>query len=371
MPRFAATSAYGKALRARGAEVIAASPGGRYADRGQWLRGLGAAAALVATYIAILTLPPGPWSYAFALFAGVLTYLVLSTLCHDASHHSLSRNKRANELIVSAGFAITGISGALWARRHIKTHHMFPNVAGTDIDADSTSMVRLTPHHAWRPWHRFQPYYAPFLYLLVLQHLAFYEDVLHMRAARREAPQQFKTWNALAEFAAAKLFHLVFAVALPLLVIDAPTLNIVAGYALFTAAASGMFVAINIGTHICDVAGFVDPTKEGAIAHDWATHQAMTAVDWSPESRLAIAITGGANSHAAHHLFPEAAHCHNAKLSRVVSACAKEFGKPHHVLTFSGMMRSHFGQLVALSKPTVCADRGKGEATTIVQLKAA
>jgi linoleoyl-CoA desaturase len=371
MPRFAPTSAYASALRARGAAVLAAAPTGRYADRDQWLRGLGAAAALIADYAAILMLPPGPWSYALALVAGILTYLVLATFCHDASHHSLSRNKRANDVIVSAGFAITGISGALWARRHIRTHHMFPNVAGTDIDADSTSMVRLTPHHAWRPWHRFQPYYAPLLYLLVLQHLAFYEDALHLRAARREVPHQFKTWSALVEFASAKLFHIVFAIALPLLVIDAPTFNILAGYALFTAAASGMFVAINIGTHIADVAAFVDPAQDGAIAHDWATHQAMTAIDWSPQSRLAIAITGGANSHAAHHLFPEAAHCHNAALSRVVAACAQEFRKPHHVMTFADIVRSHFRHLRTLARRDVAAARGQGTATSVRWLAAA
>lgn len=365
MPRYATRSPYGEKLRARGAAVLAASPTGRYADFDQWVRGQGTAAALIGVYVLILVLPPSGFSYALAGIAGLLTYVVIATLCHDASHYSLARSRSVNRFVVAAGFAIAGISGALWARRHIRTHHMFPNVAGTDIDADSTSMVRLTPHHAWRPWHRFQPLYAPFLYLLVLWHLAFYEDFLHLRAARREAPGEFKTWRALLEFAAVKAFHLVFVIALPLVVIDAPAGNILLGYAVASAAASGMFVVINIGTHICDVAGFVDPRADGAIAHDWATHQAMTAVDWSPENRLAIAVTGGANSHAAHHLFPEAAHCHNAALSRVVAAAAREFGKPHHVLTFWGMMRSHFQHLVALSRPEVRAARGDGLAVTV------
>lgn len=365
MPRFATRSAYSEALRSRGAAVLAASGSGRFADRGQWVRGLSAVAALAGVYVAILVLSPSAVSFALAGVAGLLTYIVMATLCHDASHYSLARARRLNRFVVTAGFAIAGISGPLWARRHIRTHHMFPNVAGTDIDADSTSMVRLTPHHAWRPWHRYQAFYAPFLYLLVLWHLAFYEDFLHLRAARREAPGEFKTWRALFTFAAAKVFHVVFAIALPLAAIDAPAMYIVLGYMLASAAASGMFVVINIGTHIVDVASFVDPRRDGSIAHDWATHQAMTAVDWSPENRLAIAITGGANSHAAHHLFPEAAHCHNAALSRVVAEAARAFGKPHHVLTFAGMMRSHFRHLAALSRPEVAAVRGDGLAVTV------
>lgn len=371
MPHFATRSAYGAALRLRGAAVLAAAPTGRYADADQWARGLFAAGALAAAYVLILLAPPGLASYALAALCGVFTYIVIATLCHDASHHSLSRRGPINRFVVFAGFAIAGISGALWARRHVRTHHMFPNVAGTDIDADSTSMVRLTPHHAWRPWHRYQAFYAPLLYLLVLWHLAFYEDFLHLRAGRREAPAQFATWAATFEFIAAKMFHIVFAIILPLVVIDASAGNILLGYAVASAAASAMFVVINIGTHICDVAGFVDPTRDGAIEHDWATHQAMTAVDWSPQSRLAIAFTGGANSHAAHHLFPEAAHCHNAALSQVVSDCARAFGKPHHVLTFWGMMRSHFAHLVALSRPEVKAARGDGRATVIADLRAA
>lgn len=369
MPRFATKSDYAVALRARGAAVIAASPTGRYANLDQWLRGFGALTALAAVYGAILLLPPTAVSYALAAAAGVLTYVAQATFCHDASHHSLSRSRWLNDVAVSAGFAVTGVSGALWARRHIHTHHMFPNVAGTDIDADSTSMVRLTPHKTWKPWHRYQAYYAPVLYLFVLAHLAFYEDFLHLRDARHQAPAQFKTWSALAEFATAKLFHIAVAIVIPLAVVDASTANILLGYALASATTSAMFVVINIGTHIADVAAFVDPKKDGTIGHDWATHQAMTAVDWSPESRLAIAITGGANSHAAHHLFPEAAHCHNAPLSRVVAATAREFGKPHHVLTFYGMVRSHMGQLMALSRPIVNAERGQGTATTIAELK--
>lgn len=309
-----------------------------------------AVAAFAGVYVLILTRAPDAASFVLAGIAGVLAYVVIATLCHDASHYSLARSRGLNRAVVFAGFALAGISGALWARRHIRTHHMFPNVAGTDIDADSTSLVRLTPHVRWRWWHRYQAVYAPLLYLLVLGHLAFFEDFLHLRQARREAPDQFATWAATIEFAASKLIHVLFAIVVPLAVIDAPVGHIVAGYLIASAASSAMFVIINAGTHICDVATFVDPRKDGVMPHDWATHQAMTAVDWSPHSRVAIALTGGANSRAAHHLFPEAAHCHNAKLSHIVAACAKEFDKPHHVLTFAGMMASHFEHLMVLSR---------------------
>jgi linoleoyl-CoA desaturase len=351
MPRFAAQSTYGQVLRARGLAALARDPVGRYADTEQWVRSGVAVVGFVGLYALILVLPPGGVSFALAGLAGVFAYVVIATLCHDASHHSLSRSRSVNQAVVFAGFALAGISGALWARRHLRTHHMFPNVAGTDIDADSTSLVRLTPHVRWRWWHRYQSFYAPLLYLLVLGHLAFVEDFQHLRQARREAPEQFATWRATFEFTASKLIHVLIALVVPLVVIDAPAGNVIAAYLIASGAASAMFVLINVGTHICDVAAFVDPRKDGVIAHDWATHQAMTAVDWSPQSRWAIALTGGANSHAAHHLFPEAAHCHNAKLSRVVAECARAFDKPHHVLTFAGMMASHFNHLRALSRP--------------------
>lgn len=351
MPIFARPSAFGEEIRRRGVALLRRTPGGRYADGGQWAVAFAYAAAFVGVYGSLLSRTPDGWSVALAGLGGLLAYCVIASFCHDAAHGSLSRSKQVNRAILFAGFALVGVSGALWGRRHVREHHMFANVDGTDIDADSTILVRLTPHRPWRAWHRLQPIYAPFLYLLVLANLAFVKDFRDFAAARRARDDGFEGGAALLEFAAAKTIHLGLAVAAPLLVLDVSVGGVLLGYATASAAASGMFVLINIGTHAGDEAAFVKPDADGRIAHDWATHQAMTAIDWAPTNPLAIALTGGANAHAAHHLFPEAAHRHNARLTRLVRAVARRHRAPHHVTSFIGMLAAHGRLLRKLARP--------------------
>ncbi|MCI4665402.1 MAG: fatty acid desaturase [Neomegalonema sp.] len=350
MPQFQSPSAFGRELRAAGGALLQRQPTGRYANRSQWLVGIGYLSGFVGVYAWLLAREPDGWSFLLAALAGFFAYAVVASFCHDASHGSLSRRRSVNRIALFLGFAVVGVSGALWGRRHVREHHMFPNVDGTDIDADSTLLVRLTPHRPWRPWHRFQIYYAPILYLTVLWHLAFVEDWKHLREARMEKPARYRTWAASLEFAAAKLLHLGLGLGLPLLLIDASFWSIVAAYAIASAATSAMFVMINIGTHVCDGAAFVKPDESGVIGHDWATHQAMTAVDWAPQNRLAVALTGGANAHAAHHLFPEAAHCHNARLTKLVDSFAAKHDAPRLVTSFAGMLAAHARHLIALGR---------------------
>lgn len=357
MPNFQTQSDFGRDLRKQGRALLERQPSGRYSDAGQWLRAATLISLFIASYGLVLSRPPDGWSIGIAAIAGLFAYMLVATLCHDASHNSLHRRRWVNRTILFLGFSIVGVSGQLWAHRHVHTHHKFPNVAGTDIDADSTILVRLTPYRPWYPWHRFQLIYAPLLYLLVLAHLTFVEDIKHFRDARRIAPHRFRTTMATIEFVATKLIHITLAIIAPFAILQPLPAGLFAGYLAASATASAMFVLINIGTHVCDEADFIAPDHDGSIGHDWATHQALTAVDWSPESQLAVAITGGANAHAAHHLFPEAAHCHNARLSRLVSSCARTHGVRHNVVSFKSMLASHLRLLAALSQNDGAAGR--------------
>jgi linoleoyl-CoA desaturase len=103
-----------------------------------------------------------------------------------------------------------------------------------------------------------------------------------------------------------------------------------------------------VGTHVSDLAAFPQPDADGRLPHDWATHQLVTSVDWSPTNSLAVLLTGGANAHVAHHLFPGHNHRHMAVFSRIVAECAVKHGLHHEVTTFAGMVRGHWRHLVGL-----------------------
>jgi linoleoyl-CoA desaturase len=80
-------------------------------------------------------------------------------------------------------------------------------------------------------------------------------------------------------------------------------------------------------------------------------HALVTSVDWSPTSFWATLLAGGANAHAAHHLFPTIAHTHYAALTPIIARTAAEFGIPYHRTTLWRLIASHFRFLKRMGRP--------------------
>jgi linoleoyl-CoA desaturase len=352
---FAPPSAFARALQCRVNSDFAGADRDRFADAGQW--GVAAAffAAGVAAYGAMLFGGVGVVATALlAAAASLCALMLIFILGHEAAHGAISPRRWVNESLVFAIFAVLGVSGALWRDRHVRLHHRFANLPGTGIDTDGSAVLRLSPHKMWHRLHALQPFYAGFLYVVVLLHLAWIEDALHLLAARRHSPAGFGSGRSLAAFAATKLLHVTLFLIVPAMVLRPSPAGLLAAYVFATGVVSVIFIVLQVGTHVSDLAAFPMPDAEGRVAHDWATHQLLTSVDWLPTSRLATRLLGGANAHVAHHLFPGHSHRHAARLSRLIVETAAAHGLPHRVVTLRGMVLGHLRHLVALSRPPQC-----------------
>lgn len=357
---FAPRSAFARAVAARVSDAFAESGAQsgdhRYANWETWTWAAGWTAASLGAYAAVLFAHlPLILSAAAIVIAAAAAFCVVISIGHDATHGSLSARPWINALITFASFGTLGVSGALWRDRHVRLHHRVPNVAGNGIDADAFTLMRLAPDGAWRPVYRWQAFYAPFAYALGLIYVAWAEDFVEFRKARAN-DASFRTGRALAEFAGTKILHLTLFVAIPAIVLSPSPLMLAGGYLLACAAASLAFVTATIGTHISDIAGYPAPDARGRLPHDWSTHQMLTAVDYAPTSRFVVALAGGANAHAAHHLFPGMSHRHAIWLSRIIAEEAAAHGVPYTKVTFAESLRAHWRLLVALSKPSAAED---------------
>ncbi|MET1410824.1 fatty acid desaturase [Roseibium sp. HPY-6] len=359
MPNYQPKSAFSSRLNARAGRYLSRSKTGRFAGIGQWFRSSMLFLFCAAVY-SLIYAGLNPWVLLIsAVVLGAGIYTLIATVCHDAAHGSFATSKWVNAVCLFAGFSLIGVSGKLWAERHLRLHHMYPNIAGTDIDADGSSLLRLSPSKPWRKWHKFQCWYAVFLYALVLPHLAFVEDFDHLRKAKRAWPRKFSGLWPIVEFVASKIVHICLFLVLPLVLTEHGIGFLTCYYIAFVSSASLLFVAINVGSHISDAAEFFDPGSDGDLPLDWAHHQIRTAVDWAPTSRLAIALTGGANAHSAHHLFPRFAHSHNRALSRMVIRTAREFGVPLNILAPWDVLRAHVAHLYKMSRPPKILDEAR------------
>lgn len=346
--KFKSPEEYSKNIITKGRDYLRNNPNQRFASVAQWLWSLLFLCFFCISYTMLIITPVGYVSILICFLVGLFSYVVIAAFCHDAAHGSLHKNNFINEFCLYLGFAIIGVNGQLWQYRHLNKHHPYPNVKGNDVDADSSLIIRLSPSNKWEKPHRFQAFYTPLLYGFVLPSVTWYEDFVYFKKAIIEKPKYYKNVTMFALFFGSKLIHILLFLVIPFLLMPISFFELLLGYFIIVSTGSFIFIMINVGSHITDLCVFSEPNANGEIESDWVTHQLRTSVDWSPTNTFFIALTGGANAHAAHHIFPNVAHCHNANLTKIVTSNLPS-NTMHNKLTFFGMIAAHWRLLYKLS----------------------
>lgn len=283
-------------------------------------------------------------SYFFFAFIAAFSGLMLGfNVGHDACHRAITGKAKLDEILHVISFATVGVDALLWRLRHIKSHHRYANVNGSDQDIDKNPLLRLSPEHPWKPKVKYQAYYAPFAYCLALLHSTFIGDWVYLLSKdyqwMREGTKKLKLWIL---FVLSKTLHFSFHLILPIVFTDIPIWMIVTAYFLTGSLNSLIFITFLVGTHFFDEADFPVADEEGQLPFGWAEHQLRTSCDWNPESFWASFFSGGANNHACHHLFPNYSHIHYRKLTPLIKKIIAEHGLTYHSLTLPYMVKSHF-----------------------------
>ena len=337
------------AVRARVGAYFESQGVSRFGDRRVLLKGLLFVALAVGLYALILSnrLAGLPLLLAATLF-GVSCILVSFNLAHDAAHDALTPYRSLNRAIYVATFLLNGTSPYLWKRRHVGSHHTFPNVKGGDADMDDNPFLRVMPSSPHRRYFRYQHLYAPLVYMLFSPYTIFvydFEFFFRDRLANMDLRHDLRRLRVMAIVGAEKLAYFTVMLVVPLLVLDQPWWAVVLGFAVMQCAASLAFTLPLVSTHVAEEIAFPQADESGFVEGSWATHQLATSMDYSPDSRLANWLLGAVNAHAAHHLFPDVCHVHYVALSKIIREVAQEYGVPYHAMPFPAALRSHFRHL--------------------------
>ncbi|HEY6902113.1 MAG TPA: fatty acid desaturase, partial [Puia sp.] len=105
--------------------------------------------------------------YGCYVMLGLLLVINFLNLIHDAVHGVLFTNRRWNAVYVRF-FDLLGANSYVWAVRHTRLHHNYPNILGWDSDVEQSPLARIFPHGAYSRIHKYQHIYLPFLYPLYL-----------------------------------------------------------------------------------------------------------------------------------------------------------------------------------------------------------
>ena len=181
------------------------------------------------------------------------------------------------------------------------------------------------------------------IFWLVNVHTTFYQDIVYLFKRDLANMRDIRhPWYAYVLFPLSKAGYFAVWLGVPMAVLDYPWWWIALAWPAISFVMSVVFIGLLIGTHFAEETVFPVVDAEGELPHGWAYHALATSLDWSPESWIASVVSGGANAHAAHHLFPNVAHVHYRAITRIIADEAARHGMPYNRTTLMGVLASHF-----------------------------
>lgn len=322
----------------------------RFANAEIYVKGLVLFTAYLGCYLSIYLFQDNYTILAVLyILLGISGVMLVFNVVHDASHHAISKIKPVNNMLRYLG-DIVGINTYIWNIRHNIQHHTFTNVLGGDLVIENIPLLRISPHQPLKKFHAWQPYYAVLLYffyslywILVIDfRLFFRKDICNMKNLKHPT----REWVTLFFF---KTFYLFYMIALPALLTTIPLLHIILFFLLMHAAGGILLSLVAVLGHFVIGPAFPE-ANNGVLDTSWSEHELDATIDFAPSSRIINWITGGLNTHVAHHLYPNICHVHYYAITPIIEAYCRENGFHYRKESLGNAIMSHFKFLSALAK---------------------
>lgn len=103
------------------------------------------------------------WLYILSfVLMGISLVLIYLNLIHEAAHNNIFKSKRLNGAVLHI-FDFVGANSYIWKKRHIASHHAYPNVDGWDTDIEQSGLLLIVP---WIKAKGIQKYQDKFFFLV-------------------------------------------------------------------------------------------------------------------------------------------------------------------------------------------------------------
>ncbi|MBS1782648.1 MAG: acyl-CoA desaturase [Bacteroidetes bacterium] len=316
--------------------------------------------AIVAMYIApYALLVAGLGASSLWIFYGLWCLMGLGmvgigcAIMHDSNHDSYSGNKGLNKymgkiIVLVGGYDVT------WRLQHNVLHHTYTNIEGLDHDIDAGALLRFSPHQQHRRFHKYQHFYAWFLYGLLTFQWATIKDFRQVRDYHRLGllkKEKLTLKQALTHVAIYKVIYYAFILLMPILFSGVAWYHILIGFFIMHFIAGLSLSCIFQLAHVMGECEFPVPDDGKKMENNWAIHQMLNTANFGPKSKIMNWFIGGLNRQVEHHLFPYICHVHYKNIAPIVKATAKEYGVPYFEQpTFIAALREHARLLKELGR---------------------
>jgi linoleoyl-CoA desaturase len=336
-------------LRPLAEAYLRQQPNGRYATPAILFKGLLLCFLYALSYAGIYFFAgQTAWLMGCYGLMGLSGVMLVFNIVHDASHHALLPG-RINNRIRYLG-DLVGINTYIWDIRHNVQHHSFTNVLGGDIIIENIPLLRISPHQPHRAFHRWQRYYAPLLYMLYSLYwilvidirLFFQKDICNLKNIRHPRKEWVKLWLF-------KGFYVLYMLVLPVWLTPLSVGQALLLFLLMHAVGGLLLSTVAVLGHFVEGPVFPEP-QDGQLPNSWSEHELEATIDFAPRSRWMHWITGGLNTHVAHHLFPQVCHAHYYGLTQVIADYCRQHGYPYRGETLWAAFGSHLRFLDKLGR---------------------
>ena len=245
-----------------------------YADRRLWSKTVLLLGGVVTTWFMLVLVPlPALAALALAVLLGVLVAAVGMAVGHDALHGTFSTRPWVNRL-VGLSFDLVGGNSYIWRYTHNRTHHLFTNLKGVDLDLDLAPYFAVAPGTP-RAWiHRWQHLYALPLYATASLHWLLFKDIRYYMLGRLGSLRGVRhPWWAWAWLISGKAFAVSTHLVIPLLVAPYPWWQVLIGFGMAHIVAGLLMAVVFQVAHQVGRVEFPETDGRGTLPWPFLVHQ--------------------------------------------------------------------------------------------------
>lgn len=306
---------------------------------------------LLASYLCLLTFGHEN-NFLLAVFF-IFTLMAQLTasfaVMHDASHHSLFRQRWLNTFVVHLLLGLGGASAIIWREKHVKGHHGHTNVDKEDSDIEGQPLFVFSPYQKIRAYHRFQHLYAIFFYGFLTLKWVLYDDMRDL-IINVYAMSKRKQWLCWLEVVLTRSLYLLISIIIPTLLFGS-IFKVLLFWLLYNALFGIGLALVFQCAHVNTKTTFY--SKDSDLRSDFSTHQLQSTVDFATQNRIFTWLVGGLNYQVVHHLFPAVAHKHYPAIQKILAKVIEDYPTLvyHHSPTFCSALKDHFRFLKKVALP--------------------
>ena len=284
-------------------------------------------------------------------FLGILLALIGMNIMHDRVHGAYTKSRIWNA-VLEFSLLFIGSESAIWKIEHNMLHHGFTNVEEIDQDINPRFLFRFSSNQPLRWFHRFQAFYAPLLYGLLLFEWLSIKDFMKIKeySDLKLISTRRKAWILGMQIFIKKLiFHCLF-LGIPLWLIPVSSWFIILGYCLMLFIGGLLMTLIFQLAHVVPLVQF-SKAETTEIKTDFFSYQLLTTANFATQNKFVNWIFGGLNHQIEHHLFPGICHVHYPSIAPLVEESARRFGLPYYSNeSLFTAIKAHFHFLRTLGK---------------------